>query len=135
MQLFVRSTHGKVAVLDIDEDSSVAGLQAQIQLRMGVPPENQRLTHAGTTLEPGALLGASGVRNEASIELLVSGRGGSSEARVPDLSGAPPRRSQQSATYSDFFVPLIASAWEQTPGAGIPGLRVDGQQWGPKCGK
>jgi hypothetical protein len=37
-----------------------------------VPPENQRLTHAGTTLEPEALLGASGVRNEACIELLVS---------------------------------------------------------------
>jgi hypothetical protein len=52
MQLFVRSTHGKVVVLDFDEDSSVASLQAQIQLRMCVPPRNQRLTHTGTTLEP-----------------------------------------------------------------------------------
>ena len=133
MQLFVRSTHGGEEVFDTDHDASVASLQKQIERRRGVPVQNQWLTHAGTTLTPGAQLGASGVRNEASVELLVSGRGGSSEGSLPDLSAAPPHVPADSAArappataagreaggFSPFFVPLIAAAWGQTHGEGM----------------
>ena len=125
MQVFVRSTYGRTLVFDVDSDASVASLQDQIHGRMGVPVQLQQLTYAGTTLAPGALLGAT-MQNEASLELTVNGRGGSSEGHLPELSPtpqqrqAPPRpRRGNDESYSSLFVPLIAAAWNQTHGVGM----------------
>ena len=77
MQLFVRTVRGQTLVFETTLAATVAHVHELIERREGMPAASQRLRYAGRTLEPTARLDTSGVRREATLELVVDGRGGS----------------------------------------------------------
>ena len=92
-QIFVKNLAGKTITLDVAASDTVEVVKSLIQIREGIPPRHQRLTHAGTVLVGHRTLLQCNIRSEAtlwlSLRLFGGGKKPRSAAASPSQSSLP----------------------------------------------
>ena len=75
MQLFVKTLTGRTLTVDAQPTNTIADLKRSILRDHGIPPDEQRLIHAGKQLEDGFTLRSCKIQHEATLHMVLRLRG------------------------------------------------------------
>ena len=76
MQIFIRTTVGKVYTIDAGPDMTIGDLKKEIYSRTGVRPDGQKLLFMGKILDDSKTLEHYEIKEECSIYLMLTMVGG-----------------------------------------------------------
>lgn len=71
MQIFVKIFNGHIITLHVEQSDTVKELKTKIKDRIGVPPDQQRLTFLGNQLQDGRPLYRYNIDNDYTIHLVI----------------------------------------------------------------
>ncbi|XP_063429185.1 von Willebrand factor A domain-containing protein 5A-like isoform X2 [Mytilus trossulus] len=75
-EVYIKTTTGKTLIVQIDSSSTIFDLKHAIQFQEGIPPDQQRLIHAGRQLIDDRTLDDYGITAGATLHMVLRLRGG-----------------------------------------------------------
>ena len=74
--LFIKGLDGKTVMIFVPLSASISDVKILIQYKLGIPPDQQRLIHAGMQFQDDRSLSDYRVTNECTLDLMLRLRGG-----------------------------------------------------------
>lgn len=83
MQIFVKTLDGKTITIDVEPTETIESVKAKIEEKVGIPPEDQRLTFGNRNLnESGRTVSDYNIQNCSTIYLLLRLIGGRADCQT-----------------------------------------------------
>ena len=75
-QIFIKTLTGKTITVEMKSSSTLADVKSSIQVKLDIPPEEQRLLFCGKQLEEGFILADDNINRGSTLHLVLRLRGG-----------------------------------------------------------
>ena len=76
MQIFVKTLTDRTITLEAEPSDTIEDVKAKIEVKLGIPPREQRLMYGGRQLEEVRTLSSYNIWDESTLHLLLRLKGG-----------------------------------------------------------